>query len=75
MIVKLLKEREILITNKFNKLINIFNEKFKLEKSKKICLQEHLYGYAPFIKSGCCRICWGELRKSKYDIFKEIISI
>ena len=78
MIVTLLRDREILFTNKFNKLVNTFNKKYNIEKYKKQCIGNHLYkgnyyDYSPLIRNGECRFCLGYIKKNDYDILKEIL--
>ena len=53
---------------------NLFNF-IKKEKQKKMCKEDHIFGYAPHVKDGMCRFCRGYKERSLEEIlrkFKEL---
>lgn len=67
--INLIKKKELgikLTLNEKNLLKYI-----KKEKQKKICQEDHIFGYAPHIEDGMCRFCFGYKDKSINEIIKK----
>ena len=66
MISILIKKRElgIRLSYKESQLLKYIDK----EKSKRICKEDHFFGYAPHVKNGMCRFCSGYQEKDLNQI-------
>ena len=73
MLLDLIKQRQIngKLSDYDIKLLKYIEE----SKSVKICKEDHPFGYAPHVKNGTCRFCWGVKDRNLSELVEDFNKI